>query len=43
MHIQPVVFKNFYTMSARPSAYDKQEPREMVRTFSKSFVLPMKE
>ena len=40
MHIQPVVFKNFYTMSARPSAYDKQEPRELVRTFSKSFVLP---
>lgn len=40
MHIQPVVFKNFYTMSARPAHTESQEPCDMVRYFAKNFVLP---
>ncbi len=40
MHIQPVVFKSFYSMSSTPAVSKRQEPCQMVEDFKKTFVLP---
>ncbi len=40
MHIQPVVFKNFYSISPAYPAVHEEAPCQMVEHFKKSFVLP---
>lgn len=40
MSVQPVTFKNFYSMSVKTPQKTSQEPCEMVQEFTKSFILP---